>query len=505
MIRGTQRPVLKMDEPFQARIHNRFDVEVIDAKSGTVKQKAIGHNTICDQMWDRFAAKSTWFNYIQYGTGGGTPSASDKALFSYAGHKGANGTSVAINRKECVASLTRSITLSETEAVGVTITEVGIAYSTGSSTLVTHAMLKDVNGNPISIAKSDTDILNIHATVYAHWPREYASVTNPIRLIPDLYTYNNAPSYGIVRWLLGIVSSPPGAANLSSNMVLRQAMTPAYAVSSTSSFEASSRTATVTFNRIPVGKGNVRNGAHGVMVSHILTGSDGSLPVGPCLYFASDVFGGSDIIGESVGTGDGTTVDFATKFDLPTNAVVYVDGVLADATVDEVPLNSSCMQGYFEMITEEDGNAYPGCHFSTSYSNIYGDDYFFALPHGVYYNRFHSYGIKRIAGRYGNNIAVSVSNDLLTWTNLGTFNSNGTDIPEEYWYSKYWNFGYGDTSCWVTTAEAVSLTGKNIHFAEPPPQGSVITIDYHTPTIAKDENHVFDLTVTIQLGEYAEG
>ena len=47
-----------------------------------------------------------------------------------------------------------------------------------------------------------------------------------------------------------------------------------------------------------------------------------------------------------------------------------------------------------------------------------------------------------------------------------------------------------------------ALTGKNIHFTTAPASGAVITADYHTPTIAKDTNHVFDLTVTIQLGEY---
>ena len=44
----------------------------------------------------------------------------------------------------------------------------------------------------------------------------------------------------------------------------------------------------------------------------------------------------------------------------------------------------------------------------------------------------------------------------------------------------------------------------NIHFDTPPAAGAVITADYTTKTIAKDENHVFDLTVTIQLGEYTE-
>jgi hypothetical protein len=43
-----------------------------------------------------------------------------------------------------------------------------------------------------------------------------------------------------------------------------------------------------------------------------------------------------------------------------------------------------------------------------------------------------------------------------------------------------------------------------VHFDTPPAAGAVITMDYDTDSVAKDENHVFDLTLTIQLGEYTE-
>ena len=53
------------------------------------------------------------------------------------------------------------------------------------------------------------------------------------------------------------------------------------------------------------------------------------------------------------------------------------------------------------------------------------------------------------------------------------------------------------------TAKAYNVaSSKNIHFDTPPAAGAVITADYTTDTIAKDANYVFDLSVTIQLGEY---
>jgi hypothetical protein len=47
------------------------------------------------------------------------------------------------------------------------------------------------------------------------------------------------------------------------------------------------------------------------------------------------------------------------------------------------------------------------------------------------------------------------------------------------------------------------LTGYNVHFDTPPVDGAVITADYNTESIAKDINHVFDLSVVITLGEYS--
>ena len=37
-----------------------------------------------------------------------------------------------------------------------------------------------------------------------------------------------------------------------------------------------------------------------------------------------------------------------------------------------------------------------------------------------------------------------------------------------------------------------------------PAEGSVITIDYTPQCIPKDENHVFDLSVTFHFGEYSD-
>ena len=88
LVRGTRTTTIKpLNYDIRASIHNRFDVEVVDPSTGAVKQKAVGHNVICDNLWTRlFTSPYDYFNYIFYGGGSGTPSSSDTSLFSHIGY-----------------------------------------------------------------------------------------------------------------------------------------------------------------------------------------------------------------------------------------------------------------------------------------------------------------------------------------------------------------------------------------------------------------------------------
>ena len=159
-----------IDAKLNASIHNRFDVEVVDSVTGEVRQRAQAENVICNQLWTRMLSPEAYFNYIHYGSGSGTPAVGDTSLFAFSGY-GTPSTADDVwsgDYATGVASLRRKIKLSETTAVGVTIAEVGIGYDTTAETLCTHAMLKDMSGNQISITKTATDIINIYATVFVH-------------------------------------------------------------------------------------------------------------------------------------------------------------------------------------------------------------------------------------------------------------------------------------------------------------------------------------------------
>lgn len=500
MIRGSNVDLRKVDQSIHTHIHNRFDVEIVDSLSGEIRQKAVGFNVIGTQLWSRLKSGS-YFSYIHYGSGEGTPSSADTTLFSFEGSASASNLSIDFNREECWISAKKSIQLSESVSVGVTLTEVGIGYGQESSKLCTHAMLRDMNGNPISLKKTDTDIVNIYATVFVHWPYEYTQTDSPVQFIPTIDTTDTWASYQFLYWLLGIGTFPREiiavpSPDRCSRSIQYNAGPVVYGSKATAIFDPVAKALTLAFPRFPADKANVESGSHGMMIySYAANGMYGGNTVNPIIYLPVSEYWykGTQITGESIGTGDGMTLDFATIFDLPEAASVYVDGELvADAVVDSVPVRHSLMQRYFNYIEVVDGKIYSAAQWRAT--NLNGDSARNDIYGGVYENPFHKYGIASITpGKQ----TISVSDDAIIWE---TFTMTNTEVPAEYQHKKYWKL----PNTKFTGMSAATLTGNNIHFATPPADGAVITADYFSPTIAKDENHVFDLTITIQLGEYTD-
>ena len=65
------------------KVHNRFDFELADAKTGEVKQKCTCYNIVLDQYFRRLVSNSSTINAIMLGTGTGTPVVTRTSLFSY--------------------------------------------------------------------------------------------------------------------------------------------------------------------------------------------------------------------------------------------------------------------------------------------------------------------------------------------------------------------------------------------------------------------------------------
>jgi hypothetical protein len=505
MIRGRKRPLEKVPEVkanLNCSIHNRFDIEVIDTATGEIKQKAQAENVICNQLWTRLFTPNTYFNYIHYGTGNGTPSATDTSLFAFLGYGSpvAGDDVYSTDLLNGVFSLRRKIQLAETVAVGETLTEVGVGHGTGSATLCTHAMLKDMNGNPISIAKTATDVINIYATVFAHCDSTYfdhgaITLTGPTNSRNLLF-----------KWIFGL-GSPVGSGatvypgfyyNVKTGCGVSRTngILPTKTLA-TLSFSLAAKTFTLVLTRLGVNDSNYIGGIHELAWCPATNyGYSTEYYTDFLIRPDSDWYSPNLIEGEAIGTGDGETTDFATDFPIRSDARIYVNGVeqLSGVSVDiNTPISITDVGKQFR--------------FLPKYSYICTDaDQVHCIPHGfgdtyketkhesVWYNPFYSLGLVSYNGISSASV-LQASDDLSTWVAIGS-GSGVKAIASAYKNYKYWKISGDDCAAFTT-----DYTGNNIHFDTAPVSGAVITADYKPDTIAKDANHVFDLTVTIQLGE----
>ena len=515
MIRGHKRPLeraIKEEAVVRVNLHNRFDIEVIDAATGKVRQRAQAENCILNALWTRLLSPNTYFNYIHYGTGTGSPAAVDTSLFSFLGYLTPMDTVYTNDAENNYFSCRKLGQLSETAAVGDTLSEVGIAYSTTSSTLVTHAMLKDMNGNTITIHKTDTDVVNIYATVFVHYDATYSN--GDVVIMP--YTFENyfwkylcgtgeaaftnkrviVTTGGTYRVTMTLNGSALTCLGVSDNICK------AYLASVTANVAAK----TLTFNvpRLAVGDSNL-GGLRAFMFCWGYTSYSGGLGNTKTVPFLSvnvgpSWFPGTTITGEAIGTGDGITKDFATAFGYISSATIKVDGVeqASGVTVDMgEPLNYQNMGQYFIWLDKESSSSSGTAALSAPCPVSTGADMFDVAGTNVYYNPHYADGI--LSYIVGSNVAISVSDDLGTWVQISSTAGTKT-VAAEYRRYKYWKAVGTGQGAWNTLI-AQDLTGRNIHFDTAPEAGKAITANYTTASVAKDSNHVFDLSLSIVLGE----
>lgn len=171
-------------------LHNRFDIVVSNVETGEVIQKAQAENIVLDRMYERLCNFSTYFTNIVFGSGTGTPTASRTTLFSRLGYKTAVDEEIV--RSYPTSKWVRKIRLESSEYNGSTITEVGISDDTTS--VNTHAMITDSEGNPLSITKNSLMVVDIYATVFVEIPNVDSGLFYISNGWRDYLTGGSAPS-----------------------------------------------------------------------------------------------------------------------------------------------------------------------------------------------------------------------------------------------------------------------------------------------------------------------
>ena len=339
----------------QGSIHNRFDVYRKDILTGNEEQIGYGENIVLDAIYARLCALSTFFVNIHYGTGTGTLVPTRTSLFAHKGTKAA--TTTATQRALPTSYWQRSIILLPSEEVGTTITEVGIAYDSTASHLMTHSLLLDMNGNPLSITKKDTDQITIYSTIYS----TFSSGNEHIQMCKasgnPLVLYLTGGSWSSVYFLTGrsnYPNHPTEQPYLFSDPVLKQLPSAASWITDV----ANKRIYTST-QRMETGDSNGHIREIGLTNLFRLVLPD------------PDIYPGLPINGVAVGTGDG----LATNFNLPSlwvNPVgrkVYIDGVEATSGIAfslKRGLNFISYYGYSAYTIFVASNGYG---FAVDYSN----------------------------------------------------------------------------------------------------------------------------------------
>ena len=543
-------------------IHNRFDIEVIDAKTGEIKQKAKAENVILDNLFNSVFAQYRdvqYFGYLFFGSGTGTPQKTDTQLFHHVAALVFDGGGGDYNGGEWwqyhvewhldqnYISIKRQVSINETQYVGTNITEVGIGCGSSATNLCTHAMLQDMNGNPISILKTNTDIITFNATVYIHISQ------------PGMLYLGQAPIYrgrwdnSLFSWIIGAKSS-----GNSTRVVKCFFKTIAFTKTSCATYPSGSlisgiyysdenlsetwnntlRKWTITYPRITVDQANIGGiggiWINGEIVSNANVSNSGDASFNGSIFFpVTSFYQGDNIVGEAVGTGDGSATRFKTKFDFPENAKVYVNGIeqTSGVIVRNIPCNSiGQVSPYIDCLLMETcdennllfkwspHNNYNiqeitnGIRIGSSWDQGYQGEA--RARNQIIRNNLYEIGFSSAKLFAANNATITLygSNNLSNWSSIDSMTGNGANktisldsTTGHYKYYKIIITGGSNASAYYNSYVELYLNSedfKAIVFDTPPVAGDVVTIDYHTPYIAKDSDHVLDLTFSIQFGEY---
>ncbi|MCE5197056.1 MAG: hypothetical protein LLG09_08030 [Negativicutes bacterium] len=527
-----------MENIIRPVVHNRFDIEVADARTGEIKQCVTSYNIILDQYFTRLISRSSKIGYIHLGTGSGTPTVTRTSMFTFLG---AMANTVVETVKAYPTSYTRrKIVLSPSDYVGARITEVGFGYSTSSGTAVTHSMLKDSEGNQIAIQKTDTDVLTVYATFYL-------TIGEAVPGVYVLPTPNNnavisavlQDSYSTLTLIMGAYDTLEQANDLSG-----------ISISSKTGISPSADQPNRKW-QIPVTRWNY-NEANSHMVSAI-----GSPTIAAWLLPNPDIFPQITLSNLPVGVGDGVATEFSCPIPkiVPNSEVVHIDNVLqtkgTDYAIDydnnnifypELMLSADA-KSHEPLITNTSGTDYRGSsdipliYPTTSYVDavnssrrvgvVTSNKYDFREAKAFNTLILNPYAVRYYGDSYSGTVKLKMlySLDNQTWeTCLVTelFDNEYSGFPpvkKTYRFetvtaryiafqtleandtptSKYFAIGDYATKNGVGYNILVGHTTPGLTFTSPPAAGASIEMDCAIDRPLKNENWVLDFSFAVQF------
>jgi len=505
-----------MEVQVPIKLHNKFEIEVRDAKTDEILKEGYAFNVILDQYFSRLLSTDSPDNLksISFGTGTGTIDASRTTMFTYSGNKTA--TTVETVRTIESSYIKKTIALEPEEYVGYIFSEVG--FSNGS-TLTTHAMIKDSEGNPITIEKTGVNRIVFYATFY---------ITLPPLILGQPAQWYTAGSNALLTNLLAghgrttiartiRFSGMRGAVNTTKYQRTYGSVSTTNAGNSPATREVISNTPRASISSC--------NGPINLIAWENVFAIDIPHP---------GIWEEMLIEGVTLGVGDGVITDF--DFPVPelveNSEKIYVNGILktkgVDYSIDYVSTNTpnSCynllfdkpatnphrpelgpmyrvQQGLDSIIsasassnigwTDESGinTAIPWSQYEMMIDA--GEP---ILPHSIYLGGYSNSGYMLAPKLWG-------SNDGVNWTQIFALTGVSSDITVLYTtYSttayRYWKFGgyssLGYYDRMFGHNRTYFLSGrKMLRFNAPIAIDDVVTTDFKTSIIPKTSNFVLDI------------
>lgn len=467
--------------------HNKFEFVILDKDSEKKIGEFISYNTLLDGYWATTVSPSSGtLNYIQYGSGVETPLKTDTDLGNRIGGKAI--TNVTIDRStfytDGVVKRRGQIRLESSEHVGQSISEVGFA-SSATSGLKTKSLIKDQNGNPISILKTDTMVIDIYATFY---------VSVPLSLISGDDSYIRSNSSILDKLLTGTGSWDTTVTfheEYKPDPFDRATAPPSFSGSLTPVYDAPNKKITLTTPNIPAASGN----QSGIRAIELTPGLMLRVPRPGVNY--------TTILKEVVGIGDGVNTKFTTEFNTiydPSYVKLYVNDIEQPATVKLGMPPKNMPGGFFlkSLGVDSDGRAI--------YEWLLKGK---ALMSSVRIGYVREFGD---AYCYGKN-SLSDSEWILMATNAKNSSSYGNfSIPIPYdqnldyryvkiYFKRRTENTYYEGVDLVTSQDI--LDGYVIEALTPPPIGATVAVTYRPDSIPKNSNSVLNnISGEITFAEY---
>ena len=541
-------------------VHNYFTFEVRDAATNELLQTARAENIVLDQYFSLCAkafdgSYEAYHNFaIAVGRGTGVLSRTRGALFNTITSRAA--TLISQELGSPTGSVTKEITLGVNEFIGEVLTEVGFVTNFNNSilytsALATHALLQDSAGNPISITKTDTNIIIIRGVFYATVQPGtglgangvyHTSILSTIRdYLLGINTYNWR-MYILTRWPVNDIGelhrSLPALTeevwNAEREKYARCADmgTTLFAMAAPSAMTWDPVTKTITAPVKTFGETDYPNQVFR---------SIGSL-FGMINLPDHDFFPPVHLVGKVIGAGDGVTTEFniGVPVIMPNTEKIYIDNVLKVKGVDySIEYDNNCVDMYENFFS---------CQYGVFSSNVEFGDAKTAPPSNYTANFLHdpilwASGNIRAGGKCKlpasanvtqekpiwfdflepkrcnitkvvgptvpaaqiNNLVVEYSTDNLTWTPVTNLVRTAQvwrwDVAEaRYWrvYIPGYTWVYPISAEYIKTVNGLTYRASfflgmqipGLKFTTPPALNANITADFDIDVIFKTANNV---------------